>query len=473
MPPVGVTVSLVAVMQKFPTTESVTPNPGQKPRVMPDSAKVPAASATWTNAEPDTLMERVLAPANLRRAYQRVVSNKGAPGADGMTVDQLADYVKQYWPNLKARLLAGEYHPQGVRAVEIPKPKGGTRQLGIPSAVDRLIQQALLQQLTPIFDPLFSDYSYGFRPGRSAHQAIKTARDHVAAGHRWCVELDLEKFFDRVNHDVLMAHVARQIEDKRVLSLIRRYLEAGTMTGGIVSRRQEGTPQGGPLSPLLSNILLNELDRELERRGHRFVRYADDANIYVRSPRAGERVMVSVERFLTQRLKLTLNRGKSRVARPWVCDYLGYGMSWHKQPKLRVASISLHRLRDRLRELLRRTRARSMRYIVEQMTPVLRGWAGYFKLSQSKRPLEELDGWVRHKLRCVIWRQWKRPSTRARNLIRLGIDEARAWKSAVNGRGPWWNSGASHMNQALPKKLWDRLGVVSILDTINRLNRIT
>ena len=216
---------------------------------------------TWTNAEPDTLMARVLAPANLRRAYQRVVSNKGAPGADGMTVDQLADYVKQYWPNLKARLLAGEYHPQGVRAVEIPKPKGGTRQLGIPSAVDRLIQQALLQQLTPIFDPLFSDYSYGFRPGRSAHQAIKTARDHVAAGHRWCVELDLEKFFDRVNHDVLMAHVARQIEDKRVLSLIRRYLEAGTMTGGIVSRRQEGTPQGGPLSPLLSNILLNELDK--------------------------------------------------------------------------------------------------------------------------------------------------------------------------------------------------------------------
>jgi RNA-directed DNA polymerase len=418
-------------------------------------------------------MERVLAPANLRRAYQRVVSNKGAPGADGMTVDQLAGYVKQYWPILKTRLLVGEYHPQGVRAVDIPKSKGGTRQLGIPCVVDRLIQQALLQQLTPIFDPLFSDYSYGFRPGRSAHQAVETARDHVAAGHRWCVELDLEKFFDRVNHDVLMAHVARQIEDKRVLTLIRRYLEAGTMSGGLVSQWQEGTPQGGPLSPLLSNILLNELDHELERRGHRFVRYADDANIYVRSQRAGERVMAGVERFLGQRLKLVLNREKSRVARPWVCDYLGYGMSWHQQPRLRVATMSLHRLRDRLRELLRRIRARSMRHIVEQITPVLRGWAGYFKLSQSKRPLEELDGWVRHKLRCVIWRQWKRPSTRARNLIRLGIDEARAWKSAVNGRGPWWNSGASHMNQALPKKLWDRLGLVSILDTINRLNRIT
>ncbi|WP_281616648.1 reverse transcriptase domain-containing protein [Escherichia coli] len=239
-----------------------------------DSAKVSTASVTWTNAEPDTLMARVLAPANLRRAYQRVVSNKGAPGADGMTVDDLADYVNQYWPILQRRLLAGEYHPQGVRAVDIPKPKGGTRQLGIPCVVDRLIQQALLQQLTPIFDPLFLDYSYGFRPGRSAHQAIETARAHVAAGHRWCVELDLEKFFDRVNHDLLMAYVARQIVDKRVLRLIRRYLQAGEMSGGIASRRQEGTPQGGPLSPLLSNILLNELDRELERRGHRFVRYA-------------------------------------------------------------------------------------------------------------------------------------------------------------------------------------------------------
>jgi len=417
-------------------------------------------------------MERVLASANLKRAYQRVVSNKGAPGADGMTVEQLAGYVKQYWPILKTRLLAGEYHPQGVRATEIPKPKGGTRQLGIPSVVDRLIQQALLQQLTPIFDPLFSDYSYGFRPGRSAHQAIETARGHVAAGHSWCVELDLEKFFDRVNHDVLMVYVEREIEDKRALRLIRRYLEAGVMSGGLVGQRQEGAPQGGPLSPLLSNILLNELDRELERRGHRFVRYADDANIYVSSRRAGERVMAGVERFLRQRLKLTLNREKSRVARPWACDYLGYGMSWHQQPKLRVTKMSLGRLRDRLRELLRGAGGCKMATVIERINPVLRGWASYFKLSQSKRPLEELDGWVRHKLRCVIWRQWKRSFTRARNLIRLGLSEARAWKSVFNGRGPWWNSGASHMNQALSKKLWDQLGLVSILDTINRLNRI-
>lgn len=439
MPPVGVTVSLVTVMQKFPTTETVTPSPGQKPRVMHDSAKVSTASVTWTNAEPDALMERVLAPANLRRAYQRVVSNKGAPGADGMTVADLAGYVKQYWPALKVRLLAGEYHPQAVRAVEIPKPQGGTRQLGIPSVVDRLIQQALQQQLTPIFDPLFSDYSYGFRPGRSAHQAVEMARTHVEAGHRWCVELDLEKFFDRVNHDILMACLQRRVEDKRVLRLIRRYLEAGIMSGGIVSQRQEGTPQGGPLSPLLSNILLDELDRELERRGHRFVRYADDANVYVRSPRAGQRVMDSVERFLSQRLKLSVNRRKSRVAGAWKCDYLGYGMSWHQQPRLRVATMSLGRLRDRLAELLRVTRGRKIASVIERINPVLRGWASYFKLSQSKRPLEELDGWVRHKLRCAIWRQWKRPSTRARNLVRLGLGEERAWKSASNGRGPWWN----------------------------------
>ena len=473
MPPVGVTVSLVAVMQKFPTAETIILSPGQKPRMMPDSAKVSMASVAWKSAESGTLMERVLAPANLRRAYQRVVSNKGAPGADGMTVADLAGHVKQYWPTLKARLMAGEYHPQAVRAVEIPKPQGGTRQLGIPSVVDRLIQQALQQQLTPIFDPLFSDYSYGFRPGRSAHQAVEMARAHVASGYRWCVELDLEKFFDRVNHDILMACIERRIGDKGVLRLIRRYLKAGVMSGGIVSPRQEGTPQGGPLSPLLSNILLDELDRELERRGHRFVRYADDASIYVRSPRAGERVLASIERFLCHRLKLTVNRKKSQVAEAWKCDYLGYGMSRHQQPRLRVATMSLGRLRDRLRILLRSVRARKVATVIERINPVLRGWAGYFKLSQSKRPLEKLDGWVRHKLRCVIWRQWKRPSTRARNLMRLGLGEERAYKSAFNGRGPWWNSGASHVNQALPKKLWDRLGLVSILDTINRLSRIT
>lgn len=456
----------------FPQGRLFPPSSGRYPRMTADSAQASTASATWTKAEPSTLMERVLAPANLRRAYQRVVSNKGAPGADGMLVSELGDYLKQYWPLLRERLLSGEYQPQGVRGVEIPKPQGGVRQLGIPSVLDRWIQQALLQQLTPIFDPLFSDYSYGFRPGRSAHQAIETARGHVAAGYRWSVELDLEKFFDRVNHDLLMAQVERQVEDKRVLRLIRRYLEAGLMEGGVVSPRREGTPQGGPLSPLLSNILLNELDLELTRRGHRFVRYADDANVYVRSRGAGERVMVSLERFLEQRLRLRLNREKSQVVRPWRSSYLGYGMSWHRQPKLRIASMSLQRLRERLKGLLRRARGRKLPSVIEQLNPVLRGWAGYFKLSQSKRAHEGLDGWVRRKLRCVLWRQWKRPYTRERNLTRLGLDGARAWKSSTNGLGPWWNSGASHMNQALPKKLWEQLGLVSILDTINRLSRI-
>ncbi|MGE8337652.1 reverse transcriptase domain-containing protein [Pseudomonas laurylsulfatiphila] len=316
-------------------------------------------------------------------------------------------------------------------------------------------------------------FSYGFRPGRSAHQAIETARAHVAAGHRWCVELDLEKFFDRVNtrcpDGLHRTPNRRQASAQADSPLPRSERDVGR------TRRPTagGAPQGGPLSPLLSNILLNELDRELERQGHRFVRYADDANIYVRSYRAGERVMGSVERLLRQHLKLTLNREKSRVARPWVCDYLGYGVSWHQQPRLRVATMSLGRLRDRLRDLLSGARGCKMANVIEQINPVLRGWAGYFQLSQSKRPLEELDGWVRHKLRYVTWRQWKQPSTRARNLMRLGLNEARACKSAFNGRGSWWNPGAPHMNQALPKKLWDRLGLVSILDTINRLSRIT
>ncbi|MGK4342168.1 group II intron reverse transcriptase/maturase [Ectopseudomonas oleovorans] len=437
-----------------------------------DSAQTPMASVTWTKAEPNTLMERVLSPANLRRAYRRVVNNRGAPGADGLSVDELAGYLKQYWPSLRERLQTGEYQPYGVRAVNIPKPDGGVRTLGIPSVLDRLIQQALLQQLTPLFEPLFSDFSYGFRPGRSAHQAIGMARAHVAAGYRWSVELDLEKFFDRVDHDLLMDLLARQVEDPRVRRLVRRYLEAGVMAGGLVSLRREGTPQGGPISPLLSNILLNELDRELSRRGHRFVRYADDANVYVRSRQAGERVLASLERFLEQRLRLRLNRAKSQVIRPWRSSYLGYGMTVHRQPKLRIAGSSLQRLRERVKSLLRARRGSQLTWLIERLNPVLRGWSSYFKLSQSKRPVEELDGWVRRLLRNVLWRHWKRPVTRARNLMRLGLPEERVWKSATNGRGPWWNAGALHLRQALPKKRWDALGLVSILDTITRLSRM-
>ena len=330
----------------------------------------------------------------------------------------------------------------------IPKPDGGQRELGIPTVTDRLIQQALLQVLQPLLDPTFSEHSYGFRPGRSAQDAVLAAQRQVSSGRKVVVDVDLEKFFDRVDHDILMGRLRKRITDRAVIRLIRAYLDAGTLINGVVEKSRCGAPQGGPLSPLLSNILLDELDRELERRGHRFVRYADDANIYVRSHRAGERVMDNAERFLNQRLKLTVNRKKSRVARAWKCDYLGYGMSWHQQPRLRVATTSLSRLRDRLAELLRGARGHKMANTIERINPVLRGWAGYYKLSQSKRPLEEIDGWIRHKLRCAIWRQWKQPSTRARNLMRLGLSAERACKSASNGRGPWWNSGASHVNRA-------------------------
>jgi RNA-directed DNA polymerase len=343
------------------------------------------------------------------------------------------------------------------------------RTLGIPTLTDRLIQQALHQVLSPIFEVAFSESSYGFRPGRSAHQAVKAAQRYVAQGCRVVVDMDLEKFFDRVNHDILMAKLAKKIGDGRVLKLIRRYLEAGMMAEGVVSPRTQGTPQGGPLSPLLSNILLTELDRELERRGHAFCRYADDCNIYVRSQAAGERVLGGITQFLSERLKLTVNEAKSAVARPWERKFLGYSLTWHKAPKLRIAPTSLKRLEDKIREVLKGARGRSVRRTIEELNPVLRGWAAYFKLTETKRALEEIDGWLRRKLRCILWRQWKRPYTRAKNLMKAGLREERAFRSAFNQRGPWWNSGASHMNAAFPKVFFDRLGLVSLLDTTRRL----
>jgi group II intron reverse transcriptase/maturase len=419
------------------------------------------------------LMEVVLARDNLMRAYQRVVRNKGAAGVDGLTVAALKDHLKEHWPTIKARLLEGSYQPQPVRRVTIPKPNGGERQLGIPTVVDRLIQQALHQVLSPVFEPTFSDHSYGFRPGRNAHQAVRQARTYVASGYRWVVDLDLEKFFDRVNHDVLMGRVARHVDDPRVLKLIRRYLEAGMMADGLTSPRRQGTPQGGPLSPLLSNILLTELDRELEQRGHRFVRYADDVNVYVGSQKAGERVLVSVTRFLAEALQLTVNAAKSAVARPSQRRFLGYSISGHAQPQLRIAIHSRQRLVGKLRQLLRGARGRSLRHTIDQLNPVLRGWAAYFQWTDTTRPLEAIDGWVRRKLRCLLWRQWKRVYTRARNLMRLGLAEQRAWRSATNGRGPWWNAGASHMHAAIPKRAFDRLGLVSVLDTVRRLQCVS
>lgn len=413
------------------------------------------------------LMEAVVERENMLKAFRRVIGNKGACGVDGMDVDELKPYLQIHWKPIKEQLLGGTYQPQPILRVEIPKPGGkGMRKLGIPTVVDRLIQQAMHQVLNPLFDTDFSEHSYGFRSGRSAHQALSQAKKHVASGRRWVVDLDLEKFFDRVHHDVLMSRVARKVSDKRMLSLIRRYLQAGIMEGGLVSQPTMGTPQGGPLSPQLSNILLDDLDKELERRGHRFCRYADDVNVYVGSRRAGERVLKSIERFLVRRLHLCVNREKSAVDRPWKRTFLGYSMTWHKRPRLRVAPSSVKRLRVVLKKAFRQGRGRNLGKFIKSLKPTLRGWINYFRLSEVKGIFEELDGWIRRKLRCIIWRQWKRSYARAKGLMKRGISEQRAWQSAVNGRGPWWNSGASHMNQAFTKKFFDQLGLVSLLDSV-------
>jgi len=438
-------------------------------------AEADMATRKRTKAEAATtsLMEAVVERGNLKLAYQRVVENKGAAGVDQLAVSALKDHLKQHWPTIRTRLLAGDYQPQPVRRVDIPKPQGGVRTLGIPTVVDRLLQQALHQVLQPIFEPTFSEASYGFRPGRNAHQAVRRAQQYVASGKRWVVDIDLEKFFDRVNHDLLMSKVALKIGDARVLTLIRRYLEAGMMADGLVQPRQQGTPQGGPLSPLLSNILLTDLDRELERRGHAFCRYADDCNIYVASERAGAGLLQSLTEFLAERLKLKVNPTKSAVARPWQRKFLGYSLSWHQRPQLRIAQPSLQKLTKKVRALLRGAHGRNLATTIQTLNPVLRGWAAYFKLTDTKRALEERDGWIRHKLRGVLWRQWKRPYARARNLMQRGLTKERAWRSACNQRGPWWNAGASHMHAAFPKSWFDHLGLVSLLDTVQRLQRIS
>jgi RNA-directed DNA polymerase len=421
-----------------------------------------------------SLIEEVLRRENLIAAHERVVRNGGAPGIDGMTVEELMPYCRQHWERIREELRSGRYFPRPVRKVEIPKPDGkGVRVLGIPTVLDRMIQQALLQVLTPIFDPAFSAGSFGFRPGRGTHDAILQAREYVKGGHRWVVDLDLEKFFDRVNHDVLMARVARRVTDKRVLLLIRRFLQAGMMEGGLMSPREEGTPQGGPVSPLLSNVLLDELDKELERRGHKFVRYADDCNVYVRSKAAGERVMASLERFLSKRLRLKVNQEKSAVARPWNRKFLGYSTTVQRETKLKVAPQSVKRLKAKLRPILRRGRGRNLKSVIWELNRVTRGWVAYYRLAQVKESFEVLDQWLRRKLRAIVWKQWKRPRTRAKELVKRGLDRERARRSAYNGRGTWWNAGASHLNQALPIAFFRQLGLVSLQEEHRRLARPT
>ena len=425
-----------------------------------------ASAAAEEHAPPETskLLEEVLRRENLILALHRVQSNKGAPGVDGMTVEALMPFLKTNWPRIREEMLSGMYIPAPVLRVEIPKPDGkGMRPLGIPTVLDRFIEQAILQVLTPIFDPHFSDNSYGFRPGRGCHDAVKAAQGHVETGYRFVVDMDLEKFFDRVNHDVLMVRVARRVRDKRLLRLIGRYLRAGVMIDGVVHAHEEGTPQGGPLSPLLSNILLDDLDKELERRGRRFCRYADDCNIYVKSKAAGEQAMESITRFLVKKLRLKVNKEKSAVDRPENRKFLGYSMTNNHKPKLKVAPNSVKRAKARVREIIRKGRGRSLPKVIIELTTYLRGWVNYFRLSQTKNVFEELDQWIRRKLRLILWRQWKTPKTRAGKMVKRGIEQTRAYVSAYNGRGPWWNAGASHMNAAISAKWLQQQGLMSLL----------
>lgn len=446
---------------------------GRNPGMALGGAEIDTAYGAQPKSEKDWLMSQVVERANMQLAYSRVMKNRGAPGVDGMRCEDLKAWLKANWVQVRRELLGGSYRPQAVRRVDIPKPQGGVRTLGVPTVVDRLIQQALHQAMQPLFEPTFSASSYGFRPGRSAQQAVAKAVQYIRAGKRWVVDMDLEKFFDRVNHDVLMARVARQVQDAKVLRLIRRFLQAGMMANGVETPRYEGTPQGGPLSPLLSNILLTDLDRELEQRHLLFCRYADDCNIYVSSQRAGQRIMESVKGFLANRLKLTVNEAKSAVARPSMRKFLGYSVTGKQAAKIRIAKPSIHRLKESVRNLCIQGRGRSLSQTIDKLNPILRGWMTYFSLTQSRRPIEELDAWVRRRLRCLLWRQWKRPKTRESKMLAFGLDAQRAWKSSVNGHGPWWNAGAKHMIAALPPKLFTQLGLVSLVATHQHLQRST
>jgi RNA-directed DNA polymerase len=407
----------------------------------------------------EQLMEEVCGRENCKQALKRVKANKGSAGVDGMTVQQLPAFLKQHWPAIREQLLNGTYKPQPVRRVEIPKPDGGVRKLGIPTVLDRFIQQAVMQVLQSKWDRTFSNHSYGFRPGRSAHQAVQAAQQHIAEGCRWCVDLDLEKFFDRVSHDKLMARIETRVSDRRLLRLIRSFLKVGVMEGGLVSPVDEGTPQGGPLSPLLSNIVLDEFDRELERRGLRFARYADDCNVYVRSRRAGERVMASITRFITTKLKLKVNEQKSAVARPWKRKFLGFSFTANREPKRRLAPKAVIRFKERVRELTRRTRGVKVERMAAELGRYLRGWIGYFGQCQTPSVLQGLEEWTRRRLRSVIWKQWKRGPVRFAELRKRGVGKDLAAQTAGSAHGPWRLADSPALHFALPNAYFDSLGI--------------
>ena len=409
------------------------------------------------------IMEEICERANLKEALRQVTSNKGSAGVDGMTVGELSAYLKQHWLAIREQLLNGTYEPKPVRRVEIPKPDGGgMRKLGIPTVLDRFIQQAVMQVLQRRWNPTFSQHSYGFRPRRSAHQAVAQAQQYLAAGHSWVIDLDLEKFFDRVNHDKLMGQIARRVEDKRLLKLIRAFLNAGVMENGLVSPSVEGTPQGGPLSPLLSNLVLDELDRELERRGHRFVRYADDCNIYVRSERAGQRVKESITRFITRKLKLKVNEAKSAVARPQERKFLGFSFTAGPDIKRTIAPKSLERFKQRIREITRRAKGVSIKATMEELTSYMRGWRGYFGFCETPEVLIALTRWVRLRLRAALWRQWKTPRRRRAALLAQGVSAYAASKTAGSGRGPCRLARSRALSTGLSNAYFRSLGLPSL-----------
>jgi RNA-directed DNA polymerase len=409
-------------------------------------------------------MEEVCERDNLKEALRRVKANKGSAGVDGMTIGAITDYLKQHWPAIRDQLLSGTYEPKPVRRVEIAKSDGGVRKLGIPTVLDRFIQQAVLQVLQRRWDRTFSAHSYGFRPGRSAHHAVAQAQHYIAEGYGWVVDLDLEKFFDRVNHDKLMGHIAQRVEDKRLLELIRAFLSAGVMENGLVSPSVEGTPQGGPLSPLLSNVVLDELDRELERRGHRFVRYADDSNIYVRSERAGLRVMESVRRFITNKLRLKVNETKSAVARPQVRTFLGFSFTAGPEVKRAIAPKALDRFKARIREVTRRTKGVSIETTIAELAPYMRGWRGYFGFCETPVVLVYLTRWVRLRLRAALWRQWKTPRRRRAALLALGVRPQLASHTASSSRGPWYLARAQALSVGLSNAHFKSLGLPTLID---------
>jgi RNA-directed DNA polymerase len=432
-----------------------------------EGASVCQVTAASERAEPikTAVMEEVVRRENLKKALKRVCANKGSPGIDGMTVDELKDHLKVHWPEIRAQLLEGQYKPQPVKQVLIPKPGGDTRKLGIPTVIDRFIQQALLQVLNPVYDPGFSAHSYGFRPGRNAHQAVRQAKRYIEGGYEWVVDIDLEKCFDRINHDILMGRLAKRITDKRILRLIRHYLQAGIMVHGVVQERYEGTPQGGPLSPLLSNILLDELDKELERRGHKFCRYADDCNIYVRSERAGKRVMDSIERFLAKKLKLKVNRQKSAVAKPQKRKFLGFSFTSSRQLKVKLSEKALKSAKYRIKQITRRSRGISLLQVIKELSTFLRGWLGYYRLIETPTLLRDLDSWIRRRLRCFVMKQWiKSCHTRYKGLRTLEVSDYQARRIAASRKGPWVMSNMKPVKVAMPNRFFAERGLLSLLD---------